>query len=124
MIRYHNTNTGDIVEREKADARLDMLPNWERLDRDETPEPPTPDSVLKRPQASPGTALTSTEGPRAAAEEEFKEQTEEAGKPPSKSASKETWAEYAHKRAVSDQEREEIPGLTKEMLVAKYGEGS
>lgn len=122
MIRYHNTNTGDIVEREHKDNRLEMLPNWERLDADETPEEPTPDSVLRRPQISPGTALTSTEGPRAAAEEEHREQQEEAGEAPDRSASKETWVEYALKRAVSDEERTEIPSLTKAVLIAKYGE--
>ncbi|AQS70847.1 hypothetical protein [Streptomyces pactum] len=122
MIRYHNTNTGDVVEREHADTRLDMLPNWERLDADETPEAPTPDSVLQRPQTSPGVALTSTEGPRAAAEEEHREQQEDAGDPPDRSASKETWVEYAQKRAVSDEERAEIPSLTKAVLIAKYGE--
>jgi hypothetical protein len=122
MIRYHNTNTGDVVEREHADNRLDMLPNWERLDGDETPEAPTPDSVLKRPQTSPGTALTTTEGPRATAEEDYKEQQEDAGDPPDRSASKDTWVEYALKRAVSDEERTEIPTLTKPVLIAKYGE--
>ncbi|MFJ8146041.1 hypothetical protein ACIQ6R_13305 [Streptomyces sp. NPDC096048] len=122
MIRYHNTNTGDVVEREHADTRLDMLPNWERLDADETPEAPTPDSVLKRPQTSPGVALTSTEGPRATAEEEHHEQQEDAGEAPDRSASKETWVEYALKRAVSDEERAEIPSLTKAVLIAKYGE--
>ncbi|MFK0062623.1 hypothetical protein ACIQTN_25775 [Streptomyces werraensis] len=122
MIRYHNKNTGDVAEREHEDARLEMLPNWERLEGDETPEEPTPDSVLKRPQTSPGTALTSTEGPRAAVEEEYREQQEDAGDPPDRSASKEAWIEYAQKRAVSDEERAEIPSLTKAVLVAKYGE--
>ncbi|MEU7400006.1 hypothetical protein [Streptomyces sp. NPDC044948] len=124
MIRYHNQNTGDVVEREHADARLDMLPNWERLDSDETPEAPTPDSVLKRPQASPGVALTSTEGPRAVAEEEHREQQEEAGDAPDRSAPKDAWVEYALKRAVSDEERAEIPSLTKAVLIAKYGENA
>ena len=124
MIRYHNTNTGQVVEREQEDVRLNNLSNWERLEGDEQPGEVTPDSVLKRPQTSPGTALTSTEGPRAAIEEEFKEQQEEAGEPPARSASKGEWVEYALKRAVSDEERTEIPGLTKEMLVAKYGEES
>ncbi|HZF92073.1 hypothetical protein [Streptomyces sp.] len=124
MIRYHNHNTGQVVERETEDARLEALDNWQRLEGDETPEPTAPDSVLKRPQTAPGTALTDTEGPRAAVEEEFKEQQEEAGDPPARSASKDTWIEYALKRAVSDEERQEIPGLTKDMLIAKYGEGA
>jgi hypothetical protein len=124
MIRYHNTNTGDVVEREQEDSRLESLDNWERLDGDEQPGEVTPDSVLKRPQTSPGVALTSTEGKRAEVEEDFKEQQEEAGDPPARSASKQDWIDYALKRAVSDEERTEIPGLTKEMLVAKYGEES
>ncbi|MEU0332225.1 hypothetical protein [Streptomyces sp. NPDC006193] len=124
MIRYHNSNTGEVVEREQQDARLEALSNWERLEGDEQPGEVTPDSVLKRPQTAPGTALTSTEGPRAAAEAEYKEQQEEAGDPPAKSAPKDAWIEYALKRAVSDEERQEIPQLTKDMLVAKYGEGA
>jgi hypothetical protein len=124
MIRYHNTNTGQVVEREQEDARLESLSNWERLEGDEQPGDLNPDSVLKRPQTAPGTALTSTEGPRASQEEEFKEQQEEAGDPPARSAPKDAWIEYALKRAVSDEERQEIPDLTKDMLVAKYGEGA
>ncbi|MEU9557982.1 hypothetical protein [Streptomyces fumanus] len=124
MIRYHNSNTGEVVEREQEDARLEALANWERLEGDETPDAPTPDSVLKRPQTAPGTALTSTEGPRAAAEEEYREQQEDAGDPPDRSASKDAWIEYAQKRAVSDEERAEIPSLTKSVLIAKYGEGA
>ncbi|MBZ6250568.1 hypothetical protein KVH27_19570 [Streptomyces olivaceus] len=125
-IRYHNRNTSDVVERERADARLEMLPNWERLSdedgNDAKPGPIEPDGVLTRPQASPGVALTSTEGPRAAAEEEHREQQEDAGDPPDRSASKDAWIEYAQKRAVSDEERAEIPSLTKPVLIAKYGE--
>ncbi|KMS71307.1 hypothetical protein ACH49_24740 [Streptomyces leeuwenhoekii] len=124
MIRYHNTNTGQVVEKDSEDARLESLSNWERLEGDETPEPAAPDSVLKRPQTAPGTALTSTEGPRASQEEEFKEQQEDAGDPPARSAPKDAWVEYAQARAVSDEERQEIPQLTKDMLIAKYGEGA
>lgn len=120
MIRYRNDNTGDVVEREHEDARLEMLPNWRRLDEDEQPGPVRPDGVLSRPQASPGATLT--DSPQAEAEREFEEQQEEAGEPPAKSASKDTWVEYALARAVSDEERQEIPGLTKDMIIAKYGE--
>ena len=122
MIRYHNTNTGDVVERDNADARLDMLPNWERLDSDEKPEPTRPEGVLSRPQTSPGTAPTDPDSPQAEAQREAEEQQEEAGDPPARSANKDAWMEYAAKRAVSDEERAEIPGLTKELLIAKYGE--
>ncbi|MFE6354375.1 hypothetical protein ACFVOO_16255 [Streptomyces rochei] len=122
MIRYRNHNTGDVVEREYEDARLEMLPNWERLADDEKPGPARPDGVLSRPQTSPGTALTDTESAQAETEAEFAEQQEKAGDPPAKSASKDAWVEYALARAVSDEERGEIPSLTKDMLIAKYGE--
>ncbi|WP_394434513.1 hypothetical protein [Streptomyces sp. SGAir0957] len=125
MIRYRNHNTGDVVERSQKDARLEMLPNWERLGKDEKADAPVErDGVLTRPQASPGTAPTDPDSPQAETEAEFKAQQEEAGDPPAKSASKDEWVSYAEKRAVSDQEREEIPGLTKDMLIAKYGESS
>ncbi|MEV4335760.1 hypothetical protein [Streptomyces sp. NPDC049590] len=122
MIRYRNENTGDVVERENADARLEALANWERLVGDEQPEPARTDGILSRPQASPGSAPTAPDSPRGQAQAKTEEQQEEAGKPPAKSASKETWVDYALKRAVSDEEREEIPQLTKELLIAKYGE--
>lgn len=126
MIRYHNKNTGNVVDREKADARLDMLPNWERLSdgegSDAKPGPVRPDGVLSRPQAAPGTAPTDPDSPQAEAEADFKEQQEEAGDPPAKSAGKDVWIDYAEQRAVSDEERAEIPSLTKDMLIAKYGE--
>ncbi|MEV8353192.1 hypothetical protein ACFVTT_34005 [Streptomyces niveus] len=124
MIVYVNENNGDTAERTKPDARLEMLPNWRRLEGDEEPGPVAPDGVLKRPQASPGTVATDPGSPQAQAESEFKEQQDEAGDPPAKSASKDAWIEYAEARAVSDQEREEIPSLTKDMLIAKYGEPS
>jgi hypothetical protein len=123
-IRYHNTNTGDVVEREQEDARLEALPNWERIGSDETPEPVRPEGVLSRPQASPGSAPTDPDSLRAREQAKAEEQQEDAGKPPAKSASKETWVDYALKRAVSDEEREEIPQLTRDMLAAKYGEGA
>ncbi|MGX1116406.1 hypothetical protein RKD37_001769 [Streptomyces ambofaciens] len=122
MPKYRNHNTGDEVEYDHPNRRLEMLPNWERLDGDEEPDPVDPSSVLDRPQAAPGTAPTDPDSPQAAQEREFKEQQEEAGDPPAKSASKDAWVEYAEARAVSDEERAEIPSLTKDMLIAKYGE--
>jgi hypothetical protein len=44
MYRYRNTNTGDVVEYDHPDVRLEMLPNWERLGADTTPEPDGPAS--------------------------------------------------------------------------------
>jgi hypothetical protein len=38
MFRYRNTNNGDVVEYEHPDARLEMLPNWERLGAEAAPE--------------------------------------------------------------------------------------
>ncbi|MFE9906416.1 hypothetical protein [Streptomyces achromogenes] len=115
MIRYRNENTGDVVERESTDARLEALANWERLVGDEQPEPARADGILSRPQASPGSAPTAPDSPRA-------REQKDAGGPPAKNANKDVWIDYALKRAVSDEEREEIPQLTKELLIAKYGE--
>ncbi|MDT0409948.1 MULTISPECIES: hypothetical protein [Streptomyces] len=113
MIRYRNENNGEVVEREKPDARLDFLTNWERLEDGETPGPVKPDGVLSRPQVSPGVAEQD------ATDEELEER--EADEPPARSASKAEWQEYARERAVSDEERAEVDTLTKELLVAKYG---
>ncbi|WP_043256122.1 hypothetical protein [Streptomyces sp. Tu6071] len=113
MIRYRNENNGEVVERQEPDARLDFLPNWERLEDGEEPGPVRPDGVLSRPQASPGVAEQD------ATDEELEERA--ADEPPARSASKAEWQEYARERAVSDEERAEVDTLTKELLVAKYG---
>lgn len=38
MPRYRNENTGQVVDYPRPDARLEFLPNWNRLDAD-VPEP-------------------------------------------------------------------------------------
>ncbi|NUH35267.1 hypothetical protein HUF15_00530 [Streptomyces samsunensis] len=94
MIRYRNSNTGDVVERPEPSARLERLPNWERLD--------TP----KAPAGGGG-------GPSAP----------EADKPPVRSASKAEWQEYARGRAKDSDENDAIDGMTKEQLIEQYGGG-
>ncbi|MFC7880483.1 hypothetical protein ACFUVV_01145 [Streptomyces sp. NPDC057376] len=42
MPTYKNSNTGDIVEYEQPSPRLEMLPNWHRLDGAEPEEPQEP----------------------------------------------------------------------------------
>jgi len=79
VIRYRNANNGDVVKRQHPDARLEMLPNWERLASGEKPYP-------------------------------------------DRSASKDEWQAYAQMRAGSDEERAEIPTLTKAVLIERYGE--
>ncbi|MEV7793418.1 hypothetical protein AB0O68_15705 [Streptomyces sp. NPDC087512] len=55
VIRYRNANNGDVVERQHPDARLEMLPNWERL------EEPAPSGASKRPRNSPATKPAAVE---------------------------------------------------------------
>ncbi|MCQ6250910.1 hypothetical protein [Streptomyces malaysiensis] len=98
MIRYRNSNTGDTVERPEPSARLERLPNWERLD---TPEE-TP---------APATGGGGPSGP-------------EADKPPARSASKAEWQEYARSQAKDSDENDAIDGMTKDQLVEQYGGGS
>lgn len=38
MFRYRNANNGDVVEYPHPDARLEMLPNWERLGAEAAPD--------------------------------------------------------------------------------------
>ncbi|CAL9313865.1 hypothetical protein [Streptomyces sp. SudanB91_2054] len=38
VIRYRNANNGDVVERQHPDARLEMLPNWSRVEEDAKPK--------------------------------------------------------------------------------------
>ncbi|MCX4827183.1 hypothetical protein OG746_26685 [Streptomyces sp. NBC_01016] len=53
MPKYRNNNTGDVVEYEHPDARLEMLPNWERLDTEAAPEDKGPaDEQDGRPSKS------------------------------------------------------------------------
>ncbi|WP_086705597.1 hypothetical protein [Streptomyces antimycoticus] len=95
MIRYRNSNTGDVVERPEPSARLERLPNWERLDT---------------PKAPAGGGGGSPSGP-------------EADKPPARSASKAEWQEYARSHAEDSDENDAIDGMTKEQLIEQYGGG-
>lgn len=46
MPKYRNDNTGDIVEYDEPDPRLEALPNWQRIDEPE----PKPAPAKKAPQ--------------------------------------------------------------------------
>ncbi|MFF5589726.1 hypothetical protein [Streptomyces hygroscopicus] len=96
MIRYRNSNTGDVVERPEPSARLEHLPNWERLD---TPKAP-----------AGGGGGGGPSGP-------------EADKPPARSASKAEWQEYGRQLARDADEVDSIDGMTKEQLIEQYGGG-
>jgi hypothetical protein len=39
MPKYQNSNTGDIVEYNRPSPRLEMLPNWTRLDPELSVDP-------------------------------------------------------------------------------------
>lgn len=92
MPKYKNSNTGDVVEYQHPSPRLEMLPNWTRLDEDQ----PGPEA----PQA-PSTAPVER---------------------PAKNANKDAWLAYARTRAKDSDEAAEVEGLTKEQLIERYGE--
>ncbi|MGW6481316.1 hypothetical protein ACWGDS_26045 [Streptomyces sp. NPDC055059] len=51
MPKYRNNNTGDEVEYDHPSPRLEMLPNWERLDAEsEAEQDPAPE--VERPNKS------------------------------------------------------------------------
>jgi len=41
-FRYRNNNTGHVVEYDHREPRLEMLPNWERLDDAASEKPKDP----------------------------------------------------------------------------------
>lgn len=92
MPKYENSNTKDIVEYERPNARLEMLPNWKRLD----PELESP----KEPEE---------ESPSAPANR------------PAKNATKDAWQAYARTRAQDPFEAAAIDDLTKDQLIEQYG---
>lgn len=47
--RYRNANTGDEVEYQHPDARLEMLPNWSRIAAPEPVQAPEPVTPVGRP---------------------------------------------------------------------------
>lgn len=91
--RYRNGNTGDEVEYPQPNARLEMLPNWERIAAPEAPpEPEEQQSPVAVPPERP-----SQQDPKAA------------------------WVEYATLRAQDSGEAAEVATLTKAELVERYG---
>ncbi|MFC8583295.1 hypothetical protein ACFUGD_01780 [Streptomyces sp. NPDC057217] len=136
---YRNTNTGDIATYDEPNARLEALPNWERVE-DGKPLPAiVNDGVLSRPTlTAPGVHDLSYTGP--ATNEELRKEspagaegaeslaTTENGepsatRPPAKNASKAEWQEYAQQVETDPEAQSDIEGLTKEQLVEKYGRG-
>ncbi|MFB8772104.1 hypothetical protein [Streptomyces broussonetiae] len=95
MAKYRNENTSDEVEYEHPSPRLEMLPNWTRLD----------------PQA---------EEPKEPSAEQQTEPPEPVERP-AKNAAKEAWQEYARTRVQDADEAAEIDSLTKEQLIKQYG---
>lgn len=95
--RYRNENTGEVVESEEPQKRLEWLANWSRLDDGEGEEN-TPDDS--------GTVSSGT-----------LEQ-------PSVRDSKADWVAYAHSVAQDSEEEDRIDDLTKEQLIETYGGSS
>lgn len=52
VYSYRNANTGDEVEYEQPNARLEMLPNWTRIAAPEPTSEPTTQSTIGRPPVS------------------------------------------------------------------------
>ncbi|MEU8723522.1 hypothetical protein [Streptomyces antimycoticus] len=100
MIRYRNSNTGDVVERREPSLRLERLPNWERLAGDGERDGGAANA--------PGTG-------------ELAQST--VGRP-SRSEPKAAWQEYARSVARDADEVDAIDGMTKEQLVERYGGGN
>lgn len=140
-ISYRNTNTGDIAHFDEPSARLEALPNWERIE-DGKPLPPiVNDGVLSRPTlVAPG--VHDLSGTELLTNEEIREEepaaaepvaeslttTEEGvvsgvGKAPNKNATKGEWQDYARQVETDPEAQSDIEGLTKEQLVEKYGRG-
>lgn len=94
--RYRNDNTGDEVEYAHPNARLEMLPNWQRL------AAPAPENAAEQEQA-PEQATKST-----------------PGRPP-QTEPKAVWQAYATSHAKDSDEAAEIATLTKAELIDRYG---
>jgi hypothetical protein len=91
--RYRNENTGDEVEYAHPDARLEMLPNWQRIaapdpQHEEPKQDPPGDDPIERPTTRD---------------------------------SKDEWQAYARQQATSTDEVNEIATLTKAELIDRYG---
>lgn len=91
--RYRNNNTGDEAEYPQPNARLEMLPNWERI------AAPTPSP---EPEEQPSSVAVPPERP-------------------SQQDPKAAWVEYATSRAQDAAEVAEVATLTKAELVDRYG---
>ena len=92
--RYKNDNTGDEVEYPHPNARLEMLPNWNRIaapapeQAEEPKTPEAPSQPIERPTTRDG---------------------------------KDEWQAYARQQAKDSGEADEIATLTKAELIERYG---
>ncbi|MFG3090679.1 hypothetical protein ACGGAI_23945 [Streptomyces antibioticus] len=125
---YRNLNTGDEVVRARPDARLDMLPNWERAAAPVESVPAAPEDLpaererlLARLaeidallQPEPVVEPEPPHAPPSAPPSPVPER-------PARNAPKADWQAYARTCAQDSDEEAAIDGLTKDQLIEQYG---
>ncbi|MEU6342214.1 hypothetical protein ABZ883_14880 [Streptomyces sp. NPDC046977] len=114
-VRYHNENTGDVVEYDEPSARLDALSNWRRVDDGQALPPLVEDGVLSR-----GASTEPVPSPAPPVEPASATPPENTS-PPERSALKAEWVAYALSQAQDSDEEAAIGDLTKEQLIEAYG---
>lgn len=111
MFVYKNRNTGDEVQFPKRNARLDHLPNWERIsqpDEDVTESPTEPPADEKTP-ATPEDDDSTVDGP------EY-----DMVEAPRRNAKKTEWIDFAVSQGM---DRDEADEMTRDQLAERFGEG-
>lgn len=99
MYRYLNRNTGDVVDRDTLDRRLERLANWERLDTFDAPTPDDP-PTYDAPPDDPPPVVTDPTVPV-----------------PQRNASRAAWADYAASQGMDP----DIAGsMKRDELAARY----
>ncbi|MEE1814214.1 hypothetical protein PUR59_04160 [Streptomyces sp. SP18ES09] len=152
MITYFNRNTGDTAQYDEPNTRLDALDNWVRVE-DEQPLPSlVSDGVLSRPHLqvdNPVRVLNPPDGGDPIHEDGSRGPAKAdgsgtgahtllttetsgdnpAGSPltaerPADDATVEAWRAYAAPLAETPQAQADVAGMTRDELVAAYGDGA
>lgn len=144
-VTYFNRHTGDTAVFEQPNQRLEALENWVRVDEG-TPLPEVDsDGVLSRPHLQVTNPVRvqnppdggdpihedGSRGPvEAPAVAPVVLHTTEGGNPvgdetvPDEDAPLEDWRAYATKLAGSAEAQADVAGMTRDELIAAYGQGS